>query len=159
MISRAVPNCEKVHDNIYWSNLDYIRQHSQSRLRMSTLFSDPACVFLISIKPCYEVHVENYLPLKQKPIRAIRMHCSYWKVPFSCCENLNVRCLPAFDSGDTHWGGLCWTSTGCEVFYLCLVVGNSSETAQCFTNLCTWRKKVSDIFSSKESWVSFDIVC
>lgn len=94
-------SCEKVHYNIYWSNLDYIKQHSQSRLRMSTLFSDPACVFLISIKLCYEVHVENYLPLDQKPIRAIRMRSSYWKVPFSCCENLNVRCLPAFDSGNT----------------------------------------------------------
>lgn len=94
-------SCEKVYYNIYWSNLDYIKQHSQSRLRMSTLFSDPACVFLISIKLCYEVHVENYLPLDQKPIRAIRMRSSYWKVPFSCCENLNVRCLPAFDSGNT----------------------------------------------------------
>lgn len=54
-------------------------------------FSDPACVFLISIKLCCEVHIENYLPLDQKPIRAIRMRSSYWKVPFSCCENLNVR--------------------------------------------------------------------
>lgn len=93
-------SCEKVHYNIYWNNLDYIKQHSQSRLKTSTLFSDPACVFLISIKLCYEVHVEN-LPLDQKPIRAIRMRRSYWKVPFSCCENLNVRCFPAFDSGDT----------------------------------------------------------
>lgn len=99
-------SCEKVHYNIYWSNLDYIGQHSQPRMRKNTLFSDLACVFLILIKPCYEVHVENelhwYLPLDQKPIRAIRMCSSYWKVPSSCCENLIVSYLPAFDSGDAH---------------------------------------------------------
>lgn len=71
-------------------------------MRMSTLFSDPARVFLILIKPCCEVHVENYLPLDQKTIRAARMRSSYWKVPFSCCENLHVRYLPAFDSGDAY---------------------------------------------------------
>lgn len=95
-------SCEKVHYNIYWSNLDYVRQHSQSRMRMNTLFSDPACVFLILIKPCYVVYVENDLCLDQKPIRDKRIHSSYWKVPFSCCENLNVTYLPAFDSGDAH---------------------------------------------------------
>lgn len=109
MISRGLFwSCEKVHYNIYWSNLDYIGQHSQSRMRMNTLFSNPACVFLTLIKPCYEAHVESelcwwYLPIDQKPFRAMMMHGSYWKVPFSCCENLNVRYLPAFDSGDAHW--------------------------------------------------------
>lgn len=46
--------------------------------------------------------------------------------------------------------GLCWASTDCEFFYPCPIVGNSSETAQCFTKLCILREKVSDIFSSKE---------
>lgn len=42
--------------------------------------------------------------------------------------------------------GLCQTSTDCEVFYPCPIVGNASETAQCFTKTVYLEEKKFQIY-------------
>lgn len=95
-------SCEKVHCNIYWSNLDYVREHSQSRVRMSTLFSDPACFPHLNKAILWGSCRRRFVSWSET-----RWSCKdnaelFLEVTFSCCENVNVRCLPAFDSRDAH---------------------------------------------------------
>lgn len=47
--------------------------------------------------------------------------------------------------------GLWQTGTDFEIFYPCPIVGSSSETARCFSNLCISRKKFQIYFFQKQA--------